>query len=61
MKTLVYTPDSNDREFTAIEKIRIEIADDADIVEMLDAFNSFLKACGYHPPENSQLEYVENE
>lgn len=61
MKTLEYIPDSDDREFTAIEKIRIEVADHADIGEMLDAFNGFLKACGYHPPENSQLGYLDDE
>ena len=33
--------------YTAVRKIEIQIADESNLEEMLDAYKNFLQACGY--------------
>lgn len=48
------------REFTAARAVTHEIADEASLDEMLDAYSDFLKGIGYQVPENSCLQFSED-
>lgn len=40
-------------------KANIEIDSSASLSQVLHAFECFLKACGYYPPDNTILDFVE--
>ena len=42
-------------------KIVIELPGDLDLSELLEQFEYFIKAIGYFPPDNSHLDYVDND
>lgn len=42
-------------------EVHMTIDSQASISDMLEAFNCFLKAIGYFPPENHYLDYVSDE
>ena len=41
-------------------QVNMKINGDASISDMLEAFDCFLKALSYHPPENATLDYVQD-
>ena len=43
------------------QKIEITIDGDTGLYDLLSLFNDFVKGMGYHPPANSNLEYVNND
>jgi hypothetical protein len=47
--------------FTADRQITFEVRDEASLDEMLESYTHFLKATGYHVPEKSCLQFVEDE
>lgn len=50
------TPDEHQK-YTAIRDITMTCADECTITEMYDAFDSFLRACGYQvPTEDEQFD-----
>ena len=48
MIKLIYKPVDTHLGYTAIRDITVELCDDATLTEMLDGFQSFLSAVGYH-------------
>lgn len=48
-------------EFTAVRSVDIQLHDEASLDDMLQAYEQFLKAIGYHWDENYILQFVENE
>jgi len=47
-------------EFTADRQITFQVRDEASLDEMLESYTHFLKAIGYHVPENSYLQFVDD-
>ena len=47
--------------YTAVESIQMNIADESSLPDILEAFESFLKASGYHIPEGSYIDIVQDE
>ena len=47
--------------YTAVESIEMTIADEASLPDILEAFEKFLKASGYHIPENSYIDVVQDD
>lgn len=47
--------------YTAVESIEMVIADEASLPDILEAFEGFLKASGYHFPENSYIDVVQDD
>lgn len=58
MITLINETDSQHAPYTGISKITIEINSEATLPELLEAFEGFLKASGYHVPEGHVLDIV---
>lgn len=42
-------------------KMTVEIPGDITLPELLEQFDYFVKGIGYFPPENSHLDYVDND
>lgn len=47
------TPEAH-QEFTAVQDITMTCCDESTITEMYEAFDSFLRACGYHVPTEEE-------
>jgi hypothetical protein len=47
--------------YTAVESIEMNIADESSLPDILEAFEGFLKASGYHIPEGSYIDVVQDE
>lgn len=47
--------------YTAVESIEMNIADEASLPDIFEAFEGFLKASGYHIPENGYIDIVQEE
>ena len=58
MIKFINTTDDTHKEFTAVENIEFTLHQDATLVEMVEAFTSFLKASGYHIPNGEYLDFV---
>ena len=58
MIKFINTTDGTHKEFTAVENIEFTLHQDATLVEMVEAFTSFLKASGYHIPNGEYLDFV---
>jgi hypothetical protein len=42
-------------------KLTVELPGDVTLTELLDQFDFFVKGIGYFPPDNSHLDYVDND
>lgn len=42
-------------------KMTIEVPGDITLPELLDQFDFFVRGIGFYPPEDSHLDYVDNE
>jgi hypothetical protein len=42
-------------------KLTVELPGDGTLTELLDQFDFFIKGIGYFPPDNSHLDYVDND
>ena len=60
MITLKWECPNIHEEFTADRQIVFQIKDEATLDEMLESYTNFLKALGYHVPENNYLQFVDD-
>jgi len=60
MITLKWDCPNIHEEFTADRQIVFQIKDEATLDEMLESYTHFLKALGYHVPENNYLQFVDD-
>jgi len=58
MIKFINTTNDRDRPYTAIENIEMTISEEASLPDLLEAFEGFLKASGYHIPENNYIDIV---
>ena len=58
MIKFINTTNDIHKPYTAVESIEMCIADEASLPDILEAFEGFLKASGYHFPENSYIDIV---
>lgn len=42
-------------------KLTVEVPGDVSLPELLEQFEFFVKGIGYFPPENTHLDYVDND
>lgn len=61
MIKLINITNDNHKPYTAIENIEMTITDEASLADLLEAFEGFLKASGYHIPENSYIDVVQSD
>lgn len=47
--------------YTAVESIEMNISDESSLADVLEAFEGFLKASGYHIPEKSYIDIVQDD
>jgi len=47
--------------YTAVESIEMTISDESSLPDVLEAFEGFLKASGYHIADGSYLDIVEDQ
>jgi len=59
MITFTYSPE--DTQYDSVEKIRFEVSDHADLTEMLQAYEQFLRALGYYFNGHVSIEEEEDE
>lgn len=60
MITLKWDCPNIHEEFTADRQIVFHVKDEATLDEMLESYTHFLKALGYHVPENNYLQFVDD-
>ena len=61
MIKFVNTTNDIHKPYTAVESIEMCIADESSLPDILEAFENFLKASGYHFPENGYIDIVQDE
>lgn len=61
MIKFINTTCNEHKPYTAIESIEMNIADESSLPDILEAFEGFLKASGYHIPEGSYINIVQDE
>jgi len=61
MIKFINTTDDMHKPYTAVENIEMTISEEASLPDLLEAFEGFLKASGYHISENSYIDVVQNE
>ena len=61
MITLKWECPNIHEEFTADRQIVFQVEDEATLDEMLESYTHFLKALGYHVPENNYLQFVKDD
>ena len=61
MIKLINTTCDEHKPYTAIESIEMTITDESSLPDVLEAFEKFLKASGYHIPEGSYIDIVQDE
>jgi len=61
MIKFINTTNDIHKPYTAIESIEMTIGEESSLADLLEAFEGFLKASGYHIPENSRIDIVQDE
>mgnify|MGYP001551296587 CR=1 FL=1 len=61
MIKFINTTDDVHKPYTAVENIEMTLSDEASLPDLLEAFEYFLKASGYHLKENSYIDIVQDE
>lgn len=61
MIKFINTTSNEHKPYTPVESIEMTISDDAGLSDLIEAFEGFLKASGYHIPENSYIDVVQND
>jgi len=61
MIKFINTTDDMHKPYTAVQSIEMCIAEESSLSDILEAFEGFLKASGYHIPENGYIDIVQDE
>ena len=61
MIKFINTTNDAHKPYTAVESIEMTIGEEPSLPDLLEAFEGFLKASGYHIPENSYIDIVQDE
>jgi hypothetical protein len=61
MIKFINTTNDVHKPYTAVESIEMTIGEEPSLPDLLEAFEGFLKASGYHIPENSYIDIVQDE
>ena len=60
MIKFINTTNDVHKPYTAVESIEMTIGEEPSLPDLLEAFEGFLKASGYHIPENSYIDIVQD-
>lgn len=58
MIKFISTTEEHQKPYTAVESIEMKVGEEVSLPDLLEAFEGFLKACGYHIPEGSYIDVV---